>query len=238
MSTANSAIADHPKRDVVPSTLRRRRRSACNEWATPHAWIEIVAYERWEARGRSHGGDFDDWLEAESEIAEALDAISSSATTSWDELQCTPLFRLSPAEGLLRLRRLIRIFPASREESSPASTAISDQRGGAAKDTPHVGKEVDMSLDPKPPVELSLDEIKRRAESNRNPLDEISAHERERYQGRQVAVGNVGRFRGKVIGYGATRLEAEKMAVAQGCRHYTCGLLSDDPVDLLQRPSK
>jgi hypothetical protein len=47
----------------------------------PQDWIETAAYFRWENRGRPHGDEWADWIEAEREVVEWMEAsgILSSA---------------------------------------------------------------------------------------------------------------------------------------------------------------
>jgi hypothetical protein len=40
----------------------------------PQDWVETAAYFHWEKRGRPHGDAWSDWLEAEEEIREWLEA--------------------------------------------------------------------------------------------------------------------------------------------------------------------
>jgi hypothetical protein len=46
----------------------------------PHEKIALRAYEKWVKRGRTHGNDLQDWVEAESELRAEMSRSSAGST--------------------------------------------------------------------------------------------------------------------------------------------------------------
>ncbi len=58
----------------MPEEKKVERITSTHGPRVPRDWVETAAYYHWEKNGRPHGNDFSDWLRAEAEILESLDA--------------------------------------------------------------------------------------------------------------------------------------------------------------------
>ena len=74
VAARNKALAKgSTTRQVSPTTTASRQKSRIDDGAR-HAMIAQAAYFRAERRGFRHGGELNDWLEAEREISRMLES--------------------------------------------------------------------------------------------------------------------------------------------------------------------
>jgi DUF2934 family protein len=70
----NSAVAGEIADKSEPTHPVQRQRDPAAGSDNRHQTIREAAYRRFEARGRVHGRDLEDWLEAEAQLESSRDA--------------------------------------------------------------------------------------------------------------------------------------------------------------------
>ena len=68
-------------RTVTPPTAQPVGSSPGTAVRVPREKIAQLAYEKWLKRGRTHGNDLQDWVEAEAELAAQMSRSASGSTT-------------------------------------------------------------------------------------------------------------------------------------------------------------
>lgn len=81
--------------DTGTKPTRKARKAAAPE--VPADAIERRAYEKFVARGHAHGADFDDWREAEEELANELAPRPKRAAKGTDAARPAPKKRTAKA---------------------------------------------------------------------------------------------------------------------------------------------
>ncbi|MBI3863024.1 MAG: DUF2934 domain-containing protein [Planctomycetia bacterium] len=183
---------------MAVSTAARRSRTASpkpvEKIEVPREFIELLAYEKFERRGRVHGEDIADWLGAERELRELFRQVSWSEVP--DSSAGFVINARGPVQAVEALCRYIQLRP--RATASRAGKAA--QFRVVWPDAP-----ADRGTDDHP--ESPMDHVKknataeqaRRAKAARSPVSALSGEQFSKLKGNLVALLLEGPEKGKVI---------------------------------------
>lgn len=123
---------------VPPAEIRAYMRSALGQ-------VEERAYEIFETRGKVHGHDWDDWVQAASEVLDPVPAEVSDAGDAYIAVAAVAGYRPEELRVSTEPRRLTICGLSAGEENGPNSSEVESRHSGRFYLSFRLPAEVDTS---------------------------------------------------------------------------------------------